>query len=362
MSDSKSNHGYYEDPGSGGYDRISKAYANLWHGHQPDARHYLNIRKAYATWLLQLRDEKLKPENGSVLILGPGFDIAGYKELDPVSIHAHLADHPRIVVADFSREILRDAYSSIKLASGRVDEDKMRLVRRDFSGGLSAKFESMIVNRINAIESADQFIAFMGWLESKCNNIIDNIRSQEVETGDSRQGRSDVIEVGSEQGLCFKNIVRGTEDIRFMIANGVFSGSFYTTENVFRDKLMSFARSNPEEITIDKVREFMHLWHDIITELTNEIIVNGLSEFSKAHPEARSFVTLDKSALYTDLDSYPRIDIDDIKVKLLENGLSATVADEWISDDSSEIPPHKHNIVALNVKPKNIGDGDRSQD
>ena len=143
------------------------------------------------------------------------------------------------------------------------------------------------------------------------------------------------------------------------MANGVFSGAFYTTEDAFRDKLMHFAESNPQQITRDHVRTYMRIWHDIITEMVDEVMVNGLRSFSERHPDAHVFCTLDKTAQYEGLDDYPRLDLDNIRRRLAEN-LSIHVAQTWTLDDSAQTPPHKHIVVALWASPVRYDDPEDS--
>ncbi|MDD5469991.1 MAG: hypothetical protein PHO92_04315 [Candidatus Peribacteraceae bacterium] len=345
--------GYIEDPRSPEYDRLSEQYADLWSGNHPDSEHYLNIRKAYMEWCLTLRDDGIRPNQGSAVLLGPGFSVAQNRELEPGWVHVHLAEHPRLIVADFSRVVLDDAFRSLAAASRRMKPENMRLIRRDFSGGLSARFEALIGSRLDGISNVEQFQDFMKWLEDEVR--VEEVARQSVTSGCTREGNPDVMGMDPEQLLCFKNIVQNAADVRMLITNGGFSGAFYTTEDAFREKLMLFAEQDPQRVTRDHVRMYMRIWHDLITDMVDEVTVNALQSFAQAHPEGHIFCTLDKSASYDGLDDYPRLNLDRIRARLAEF-LSIHVAHTWTLDDSAQTPPHRHNVAALWASPVSYDD------
>ena len=359
MSKDMPQSGYIEDCNSPGYDVLSRRYADLWRGITPDAEHYENMRKAYMEWCLALRDAGLKPDQGSAVLLGPGYGVAQNRELEPGWVHVHVAAHPRLVVADFSREALVDAFHSLKVASRRIRPENIRLMRRDFSGGLSTRLESMIGSRLDAITDVHQFKDFMLWLEKDVG--VEEVSRQAIQCGPTREGHLDVIGTDRDQLLCFRNILQGTADVRFVMANGVFSGVFFTTEDAFREKLMHFAEANPEQVTRDDVLLYMHIWHSLITDLIDEVTVNALQSLAQSHPDAHVFCTVDRTAQYDGLDDYPRMNLDAIRGRLVQH-YSIRVAQTWTLDDSTQTPPHKHAVCALEINPINYEDEDEDED
>jgi hypothetical protein len=289
-------------------------------------------------------------------LLGPGFGVTQNRELEPGWVDAHLAEHPRLIVADFSSAILHDAYQSLLSASPRMKAENMRLVRRDCSGGLSTRFEALVGSKLDGIETVGDFREFMRWLDETVDSEL--VIRQEVESGPTYEGRLDVRGTDPQQLLCFKNLVQDTADVRFLIANGVFSGAFYLTEAAFRDKLMYFAKQYPQQVTAEDVRVYMHIWHEVISDMINCVMVESLRSFTEEHPQAQAFVTLDKSAAYEEMDDFPRLNIEYIR-RQLADCLSLRVAHTWMLDDSGQVPPHTHSVAAIWVSPVHYDDGSK---
>jgi hypothetical protein len=341
-------HPHFEGRTSG-YDAVSSQYARYWRSHEPNARHYLEVRKAYMRWALKLRDEGLKPHDGALVIAGPGFNVADNRDFEEGFVSAHVADHPLIIVADFSTEILDDAYDSFSRASSRIPK-KIRLARRDFSGGLSARFAAIIESHLDPISTPEEFENFMRLVQEQQIGVQEIAKFPLESKEGSKEGLPGVLGVETEEGMSFRGISNNIAPVRFIVSNLLLAGMFATTEQIFREKLDFLHEKFPENVTDDDVRRHLENWHELILALNTEVSVRYFQEAAVAHPEAEHCAIVDENVNYEDFGRFPRFDLNAVRSRILPTRMALKSGKTWQLDDSAETPPHQHGILVMSGK------------
>ncbi|OGJ55504.1 hypothetical protein A3D88_04585 [Candidatus Peribacteria bacterium RIFCSPHIGHO2_02_FULL_52_16] len=343
------------DPQSSKYDLFADKYAASWRDHVPNQFHYEMSRKATVRYLVDLFEKGVKPKDSVAVILGPGFNIAEYRDLDPVIVDAMLNECPAIVVADFSREVLKDARRSLSSASKEV-EPKIFRAQREFSGGMSTRFDIFIANKIDTICTVDALDVFMRELDALTpTEIIAKVKEQNLEESESVGDATVVHEHTNHLARYydFKSVARSKAEVRYVICNLLLAGMLATTEAAFREKLITFRQGQGDEVISDEtVRGYLRSWHRVISIINTEIAVNLISGVMDHNPHATISIVTDENTEYSQkFGKHPRWDLEgpfgvrsgllSHQIMLMENGQS------WMQDDSGENPPHGHYTSAL---------------
>lgn len=343
------NNSYIEEGRSSLYDAVSERYSREYlQGHAVDITHYEKVRSAYLLWMQKLRDNGVKAEEGTSVICGPGWNVANHRDFDPVILESCTSWHPRIIIADFSRDVLLNACHSLTNACQRITREKLFLARRDFSGGISARFDALLQDRIDSVETAGQLEDFMLFIDDQS---VDTIKEHQLsDKGDVEAHNFDVQAVDGDEGLCFKNITRDVAEVRFFIANMVLEGMNALTEGDFREKLMEIEKR--EKLSPELVANYLERWHRLILDLNNHIAANFIRSALSAHPTAHILTTnaVDVSYEKLPMDSQTRLSSQNIQSQLKGTNIKITASGQWTAYDSGETPPHSHTLRVWEAK------------
>lgn len=326
---------------------LSKKYEEWLRAHVPYGPHYLNARIATQKHYLDKRDLGIKPQDGAAVIFGPGLSVTHNLDFEPCFVTTQLAEHPAVIIADFSRAVLEDARACFREACPAI-EKKIILARRDFSNGLSVRFDEYMIPRIDAIDDRDQLQEFMTHLVQIQETVIDELRDMDFSARPSRSPAGIIHEPAGYDAMAhydFEAISGVSQPVRFAICNLLLAGMVATTEGTFRDKLIDISSREGQEISREIIRYYMGVWHDIISKVNTEISVNFLREVLQQNPQAQFSVITDETATYEGLEQYSRWDVGEVKRKLLTDSIRFYREKTWLMDDSHETPPHNHGIT-----------------
>ena len=295
------------------------------------------------------------------MILGPGFDVAQYRDLDPVMVDSMLGECPALVVADFSRKILQDARSSLAGASKELSS-KIHLARREFSGGISPRFEEFMSPRIDRIENAAQMAAFIDELNAiPGDDLLLRIMEQHIEPSRGEPGVIHDPMSSPDRYYDFQSVTGIESKVRFITCNLLVAGMLATTEGAFREKLMAIHEREPSIVTRDTVIDHLRDWHSVVAHMNSEIAANLLGKVLEQNPEATISLVTDETTSYKRYEKHKRWDLDKVRRLLLGRGIRLVQHADWQQDDSDEVPSHTHGTshFIVEFKPKNgSGSGD----
>lgn len=323
------------------FDVVSDRYDRYWHHSdgesEIDQDHYTHVRIATNRFYRYLLEHKnITPKDGQVLICGPGFNVANQRDLNPETLGVWMKDHPGIILADFSVAALRSSYNSMLKSGSKVMHGKIAGVRMDFSGGLSAKVDMHFSDKIDNIDSWKQLLEFVEQVGNTDAAIIELQKSGPGPAFDEGKIESEMIEMFS-----FSNIVQQRGEIHYIITNLLLAGMFATTEQIFREKLLSLAEMNAK--SAQEVSYCLSQWHALILRLNNEVSKRFLQTVLTAHPQAHISIVTEKNVDYGVYGEYLRFDIQNIRQRLCTIGIIIDdVATGWKVDHEHEKPPHVH--------------------
>lgn len=346
MSGPRKPFGYIDSVHSAYYEDIAERYAELWSQSVPDAEHYMMVRIAYMRWMRDLaKDKEVWSEDGAALICGPGFDVAS-KEFNREIIETELARNPGVIIADFSTKVLRNAYEALAEAS-RDLEPNLVAVRRDFSGGLSAKFDHLMLEQIDQVLTPGEWRDLIERISKiRLEDVQGVTLSKKLQYGSTRE----IMGFDDEERLHFQRVLRGRMSIRFVIANLLLDGMFVTTEAAFREKLIDFSERG--ELSPDEVRSDLESWHNLIGQLNTHVAKEFIVGALECNPDAKVFATIASDTTYYDLpkcEPIRRVYYDKMKAYAFANNiiLHHGPVSGWMYNDKEETPPHRHSVIAV---------------
>lgn len=333
---------FYSDSGSSRYSGVAREYADLWKGHSPYIDHGIKVRTGLIKWFQSLQRKGVTLEDGALAICGPGFNVTN-TDLSPEILDGMSDSHPVIIAADWSPDILRDAYESISSASQSI-ANKLRLTQRDFSRQLSAQFHTYISTQLEKINNVDDLRLFMKVVSNEVG--LETIRDQKlIEVPDDTINPEVVTSLRIDNPFDFESILKGQTAVRFMTANMLVAGMLALTENDFRFILEAHKKNLSDEEYGDSLR----IWHDLIREVNTEIASQFFIGSLQQNPKAFIYAPTDVNVHYRGADTHDRIDMNALRARVREAHYKIALGEQWTIDDSGETPPHSHLVQTLFV-------------
>ncbi len=319
--------------------------------------HYANVRRCLSRWYAYLISRKhLSPGEGALAICAPGFGVAQRRDLSCEIIHRWITQHPRVIVADLSFDILADAIESFDACAGPLVQNRFDFLRCDFSHGLSTQFDTYLRPLIDGIREPDHLLHFAERISSQ-TDLVDIRRTRT--SSDDLQRCSPRMQLGNPRNFWdFGRFVPDEQPVRFVIANLLLAGMIAPTEQHFRDKLMSFCpdRGSRHALPEDASIHVLQQWHNLVTRVNNELAVSLFEMAYDANPGVCMFLVTETNALYDRFGLFPRIDLREVQRRIEPRGIRLHHMDQWVSSHHTETPPHTHHMVAVRVEQDAVSD------
>lgn len=331
----------FQDANNAQYSVAAREYAHLWQEHKPDQHYYSCVRAEFMKWIHSLSRNGVSAEDGAIVICGPGYDFA-QRDMTHEMVDGMLANHPAIIAADWSPDILEDFDTEV-ISSSRKAAPKTILVQRDFSGGIASRLQALISSKLEEIRSIEDLREFISWLKNDVG--YDEVMKAQPETTENMMSWPNplVNQLNVDETYDFQSVLRGQAEVRFMTANLLLAGMLALTEKEVRDRIMGFRK----EMRDEEIVEMLGIWHELVKILNTKIAANFIIRGLDCNPKAHMLMPTDVNTVYPEFDTFDRLDLLALRKEVTSKGYKFSERGQGILDDSHENPPHSHSIKQI---------------
>lgn len=333
---------FFYDSQSGSYNNLAGKYAENWHTHIPDMRHHQKVREALLRWDYNLIMDGEKRQ-GVFAFFGPGFSITE-RDIGKEYVAGMLEYFESVLAVDWSTDVLSNFFSCIQTESRRVGE-KVQCTQRDLSHGLSARFHAIVQDKIDCVNTVQELHDFFAFLDQL---TIDAVMQVALTASPNQQVNPHVSQLQIQEPLNFASVLQSGLEIRRAFASLFFTGMVAETERVIRAEIEIYKK----ELSTSEMSAMLQSCHHFVAELN---YVNGhrfIAELLRHNPRAHLIMPTDVDAVYEDIGSFPRLDVQRLQTELAKFDIDLNVSRQWTMDDSHEFPPHSHTIQVLKASSK----------
>ena len=328
--------------------------------------HYRNIERTFVDHILSQTERGIRRSDMGIAVVGPGFYPIG-KEFGDIATNTVLQDLGRLVMVDFSAEVVRRSMENVR---ENVDElDLLYGMQFDLTDVYSTAYDRFISDRINSVHTekdfydmADEFDSLgRDDLRKRLNEVLGMVEQEKVEA--EHYPLPDVLiggQINQYRSLALTS--KGTPvDIHTWFMPMVLAGMGAAAEHRIWEHFHTITSDieRGAEIDCDQTKENRLIAkqkiYRLISQFNSIVATKAVRDILKYNPDSRVLAVTDTTTVLRGREkggTFPRLDMHQMQVDL-ENTMydsvhspinMITLPSRWRWKDE---PDHGHDIAVV---------------